>query len=916
MTLKEHFQRLKTVVEKNPRINRLIEGYSDSDAVIYLHLLAFLVIQRRKRNRNKFPSALHRYIQKSYELKGLVSPEILDIVRKKNELNIADFESHQFKEACGDLITSSLKIAESFKTDFELLTSRNALIKNLGKQPKGIRRFRGAYNTGKTEFSRHLRNRSDNRIIISIGGDACFEIDPFALGDTGLIDLGLIWMLEALRMENNFRLQPELDEAVAKLAAPLPGQHILNLFCGDGSILVKLQELFPDHGLRFSGIVNNPFTHLLCEANCLANGVTADIHFYDPLAHSSINEQVKRISSAKGADIGICVLPNRSIANGDELGRIVFEDGRRSGGMESAFIKLTRLGLKAGGRALVAVNDGFLMSRKNRPDRKEYLETDQLEQVVSLSPEVFRPHPFKASVLVFDKNKTLKNTVVFDGEGPDLKRNPVPSERILKDRKLGLSAGQYASKTYQELESILSESKYDIYSIRDLVVPPVSGINHFSENGPGADGLTSMKFVQVRNLNSNDQDPTLRVQALHDKKLAERASDIIDFSTILVSRIGFELRPTYFEFRGEPIAIGPHVISLRLKDQFDREKISYEYFQFQLQTRLVRIQANSMRSGSAIVRLANEDLLDIQIILPPLEEQRRQIFEMQGELKKRAIDQARITEVEMQRDAIEDETIANFNHSLKNKLSVLRSDFTTLVGYIQRKERENSPVSVNDLARTPARMEDVSQVETIQIVANRIETYLSDSSMVFDNSRELQGLILKKEAVDLVSYFLKEIRPSVAEEGFKLIIVVPPGLKLNVLLDRDKFKILIENLIQNSRIHGFTGESPHNKIVMELSKADGDDAANTKILNENVGNPVYGYARIVYRDNGKGFPEGFSFGRYTQRGERAGKTPGTGIGGSWIDKTIKLHDGLFKQLQNDKNSEFKVQLEILLPLEE
>ena len=66
----------------------------------------------------------------------------------------------------------------------------------------------------------------------------------------------------------------------------------------------------------------------------------------------------------------------------------------------------------------------------------------------------------------------------------------------------------------------------------------------------------------------------------------------------------------------------------------------------------------------------------------------------------------------------------------------------------------------------------------------------------------------------------------------------------------------------------------------------------------------------------KAFPKGFSFNDYVRYSSKAGKTQGTGIGGAIVNRIVKLHNGKFNELPADEYSEFGVQFEILLPLDE
>jgi signal transduction histidine kinase len=85
----------------------------------------------------------------------------------------------------------------------------------------------------------------------------------------------------------------------------------------------------------------------------------------------------------------------------------------------------------------------------------------------------------------------------------------------------------------------------------------------------------------------------------------------------------------------------------------------------------------------------------------------------------------------------------------------------------------------------------------------------------------------------------------------------------------------VNNIIDNARKHGFTGsETKDNKIEVRLS-IDGEQ--NMFVID--------------FRNNGKPLPEGMDKMRYGIKGEKAGKTAGTGIGGSYVKKFVEHYGG-------------------------
>ena len=93
----------------------------------------------------------------------------------------------------------------------------------------------------------------------------------------------------------------------------------------------------------------------------------------------------------------------------------------------------------------------------------------------------------------------------------------------------------------------------------------------------------------------------------------------------------------------------------------------------------------------------------------------------------------------------------------------------------------------------------------------------------------------------------------------------------------------VNNIIDNARKHGFTdSETNDNKIEVRLSI---DSEQNMFVID--------------FRNNGKPLPEGMNKMRYGIKGEKAGKTAGSGIGGSYVKKFVEHYGGDYDIFMED-----------------
>lgn len=809
-------------------------------------------------------------------LHDLVNRDLFSVI-KTEDLIITEYgivEESPFKDAftevCKHLISKCLQI----ESQVEIRNVENLWKEIAKREPKAIQ-----------------LKRNGSTIKISELSDSAYQ------------ELSEGFIAQSFYYEENYLQRfDKLDGILAKTANPKPEQSIFNPNCGIGSIFIELQKQFPNHELRFTGRVDDSFFHILCEANLLAHNVKAFIN-----QEEILDSDIELTFWGDAPDITIGISPIKIEWLGKRDAKF-FKLSHKRKKAEYSFIELMINCLGENGKAVVVVPEEFLYRWNAKGFKKAYLKNDWIESVISLPEDTFKEYgSVKASIVVFNKNKAEKGFVTFKSENGQFEETKVRLEEISSLDRLDLRASRYVLKEAKELKNILANTPYPVIRIRDIVQDSISGANYSPSTRIDENSVDDLPYVRVSNLARNETQFNLDISKVERKISREKASrkTVVDYSAVLVSKIAPKLKPTYFKFTGQPIVIGSDVIALKMKEDID---IKVEYFLTQLHSRLVQIQVEMMSSGATINRISTEDFLNIQILLPSLEEQQRQILEMRGVIEEKAIAQERVAKAEEQTDAIEYQVIANMNHSLKNKLGVIINDYDTLVRFLQRKERANSAVSFNDTIRPVFEGENVADVDTIRLITERLKNNLLDTSKVFNTSLKLQTRELKKTSVEIVNYFRHELKPLYAGQNFMIEIVAEPRLKLNALIDKEVFKDAIDNLVNNAKSHGFVEEEREYKIAFELSKSgEVYDEENETVVN---------YARIVYKNDGKPFPKGFSFNDYVRYSSKAGKTQGTGIGGAVIDKIIKMHDGKFNELMTDENSLFSVQFEILLPLDE
>ena len=105
----------------------------------------------------------------------------------------------------------------------------------------------------------------------------------------------------------------------------------------------------------------------------------------------------------------------------------------------------------------------------------------------------------------------------------------------------------------------------------------------------------------------------------------------------------------------------------------------------------------------------------------------------------------------------------------------------------------------------------------------------------------------------------------------------------SLYIARNDILRLVSNIIDNARKHGFTDS---NRKDYEIKVT----------LSIDVDNNMY---QIDFRNNGNPLPEGMNKMRYGIKGEKAGKTAGTGLGGNYVKSFVEHYGGDYDIFMED-----------------
>jgi signal transduction histidine kinase len=685
----------------------------------------------------------------------------------------------------------------------------------------------------------------------------------------------------------NYTPEP-LNDLIVSLLQPQPNQIIYDPVCGIGSTFVTLHKRFSNSNLIFAGQEVNPKIQFLCRLNLLLNAISDNDIFFG-------NSLVKPTLQYKGKiDIAMAVLPLGMKLNKESLSTHIFENPQDIPNTEYAFVELILTMLNDNGKAVIIVPDSFLSLKNGKEYRKKYIEQGIIEVIYSLPKEAFIHSSIKVSIIVFNKNKIsyAKEIIVFAKlieEGQTISK-PLPISDITN---FNLSANRYTHKNSDEFKKILENTpKNQIFTINQ-VAEIVRG-KPYSKEKVHSQAIDALPYVGIKNLAANG---ILDIEKVTRKVMPDNHTKTINFSAILVSLLGTNLKLNYFEYQEQAIITSSDIVALRLKEGFDKD-----FILLQLQSRLVQIQAEMFVTGDIVERIAVEDFKNIQLIIPSPQEQQRQIIEMRGFLAEKNKARIEIAEAKEEIKITDYELIASVAHSFKNKLSPIVMDYAILFDLLREANEKQQPTNFNDFVRPILEGDTQDDIETIGELAARIDKSLKTLPKVFNDFRILQKEILKKEILNLNQY-LEQATKGYISNSYK-INIIPHKENLFVSIDKEAFQSVLENLIDNSVTHGFRDKNLNYTIYFDIS---------TPIYTTPDGEK---FARILYKDNGVGFIANYRLEDYKTFGNKSVYSKGSGIGGFIINKMVELHQGKVSFLATSEKDFFRTQIEILLPLED
>ena len=537
-------------------------------------------------------------------------------------------------------------------------------------------------------------------------------------------------------------------------------------------------------------------------------------------------------------------------------------EGLDSSLAESFVIEKGLNSLTEEGQLIAIVPNGFLFRETGEQAiRRQLVVRDYLDTVIQLPAGLLPGTGIPITVIVINKNKkTTRNVRFIDARKFVVKQNRWAKILDIERLKSVINGNYNDDSIIQFVDNeTIRDNDYNL-NVPRYLQPEIEGVK-LNEiltviRGDRRNIPVSGKLVRIRDLSDSMAETVTGFDDVLDSDLLTPGITAINQSCLLLATIGNSLKPTVFEYKGEPIYIRNEILACKVMEDI----ADITFVASELNSPSVLKQLDAFNTGAVISRIRKSDLVDIVIQLPSLQEQKAKI---QG--LKQASEEAKELR-NIRNELAHGISQKQFNEyaSLKHTLGTPRQNIldwsNNLIQFFELKK--------NQLEDLDADFKDVFQInmkDAVSIIRNDI------NFMTEVLERGEKGLVLSEYPLTNVKLVeIKEMIENLSSAGMKFNLVRDFDTNvdaddLSVTCNLTLLKILISNILTNADRHGFDNYSPANEVVISLYVD-------------------HSYLNLEIKNNGKPFPKNFGKEKFIEKFSKSGGSNGSGIGGNDIDR--------------------------------
>lgn len=720
------------------------------------------------------------------------------------------------------------------------------------------------------------------------------EINKEILGDNFHLIFDNI-LFEVLRAQGKHSveiIQPtELTRFMYSLVNPPIEAKVFNPFAGIASFGV-----YPNPGFEYYGQELNKKIWVLGALRLMA--------YKKPIISSYFLEDsiLQWPSYSRKFDLIIACPPNRLDLKAYRLeGKFI--NSYRSA--EQFIIEKSLENLTPAGKLVTLVSDSFLQKINGSEHIiANLIDEDLIDLIISLPTGVIPFTSMKVNILVLSRQKERKGQIcLINGDSfVDIKKSG--SEVILND--IALTKFIQNHKEDENIIRIISKEKiqendYKLHIARyfqqqiegvklgDILEPIKGQKGYLPQTG---------KLIRIRDLKDDSVDFKLNLSNIEETDLKRSDIHLVSESCLLLAMRWKTLKPTLFEFKGEPIYKSQDILCFKVNESL----VDKEFIIAELTSSYVKEQVESYRIGSTIPFIREKDLMKVIIKLPSIEEQRAKV-----EGIKQTFIKTKENELVLQKKILgikEDQfrEFASIKHTFRQYLGALKSNVTGTRKFLTKKDGQ--VISLNDIYSKNLNQSLGDHLRSLEDTIASMATLLETESFTSDdkNTESFNLLDLVKRAQNCFKQNIFDFEETFFDENSFVAVrenedgsIVRETISPYIDINQDDFFKLFSNIVSNAIDHGFKNKKEN--IIRTVIFYDPK--------NENC--------TLEVSNNGYPMDERFTYAHLITRGEKTTDSKGTGIGGADIKAIVEQYNGSF-ELIIEKNSIFPVTYKISFPI--
>jgi signal transduction histidine kinase len=621
------------------------------------------------------------------------------------------------------------------------------------------------------------------------------------------------------------------------------------------------------------------------------------------------------------ADIPLMSIPDSRIFHdtAEDLGIRFPKVGRGF----SAMLLFVYAKLNKRGKAVLTISDNFLSAGGIDEKMRDFLlNEDVIESVISLPANTLKPFTNgKASLLILNRSK--------------------PSYLVGKVKFIDATEVKYQSKVVgfdlnnivnQYREKAIESKNVQIVDVEALLTEKTLQVAHFTERfheidelfrdnravllkdlveiRRGADlydksdaaHLDGTPFVKIENLERDILDMLLSSDSLqnHIQDTEDYNKALVDFESILIARIGENLKPTIFRPSRNIPSIIIHTNVLVLAPINNQKNFNFEYLYYQIYSHFVQKQVQRKRHGVVMPFISLKALNSL--VIPFMDSAAQSQFVAAQKANIVAAERARVNErlklIGFQDRDIQKEAdiVSTLVHELRPKLVGMHIWAEKVARIIDRRKigdlteydsvfDENFDPDLEGLLQ-PAENYTIGEL-TVKL--GRDAEALSEVLRVVQN---VMNFTLKKEdfvRTDITAFIKNYFSKRLIEIGDRFFWDVK-GAEVWGDINCKSFEHILDQLVANALKHGFKTRSESDRIMFSVREDRERQIAS-----------------IVYSNNGSPF-------RLTEEDfvgffQKSKDSSGSGIGGNFVYRIVKAHGGEIQVSENTKRG-FSMKIEL------